>query len=522
MREKLVKLFKTPALASGLMYRKEESAPTAPENFELPFGGSLAIENRWVMMATLVPWSEYEEEYAQNFTPETGAPAKSFRMAFGALIIKEKLGLSDRETVEQIRENPYLQYFLGCKSYQYEAPFDPSLFVYFRERITVDLVKSVNEGMVEKLRESTSSDEVTPEVAREIQLGKNRGKLILDATCAPGDISYPTDLKLLNQGREQTEKIIDTLYEPLKDQISPKPRTYRQVARKDYLKVAKQRRPLSKVKRKGIKKQLQYIQRNLSHIDKLLELGASLTWLKKSQYKMLLVVAEVYRQQLWLYQNNKQSIENRIVSLTQPHLRPIVRGKAGKPVEFGAKLSVSCFEGYVFLDQIRWDNFNESKDLKAQIEDYYRITGYYPESVHVDKIYRTRENRAFCKERGIRISGPPLGRPPAQVSPEKKKQAKDDEKFRSVIEGKFGISKRRYGLNRVMAKLASTSQTAIAITFFVMNLSLGLQRLFSVFLCQFLRNFTFWERQIISTYSYILKNHSTLSVSRLNNSSIFL
>ena len=504
------------------MYRKEESAPSDPENFKLPFGGSLAIENRWVMMATLVPWSEYEEEYAQNFTPEMGAVAKSFRIAFGALIIKEKLGLSDRETVLQIRENPYLQYFLGYSSYSYKAPFDPSLFVHFRERITVELVKSVNETMVEKLLESTSADRDTPKLEGEIQLGKNRGKLILDATCAPGDISYPTDLKLLNQAREQTEKIIDILYEPLKEQISPKPRTYRQVARKDYLLVAKQRRPFNKVKRKGIRKQLQYLKRNLSHIDNLLELGASLARLKKSQYKMLLVVAEVYRQQLWLYQNNKQSIENRIVSLTQPHLRPIVRGKAGKSVEFGAKLSVSCFEGYVFLDQIRWDNFNESKDFKAQIEDYYRITGYYPESVHVDKIYRTRENRAFCKERGIRMSGPPLGRPPAQVNPEKKKQAQDDEKFRSTIEGKFGVSKRRYGLNRVMAKLASTSQTAIAITFFVMNLSLGLQRLLFVFLCQFLRNFTFWERQIIPTYLYILKNHSTLSVSRSNNSSILL
>ena len=297
------------------MYRKEESAPSDPENFKLPFGGSLAIENRWVMMATLVPWSEYEEEYAQNFTPEMGAPAKSFRIAFGALIINEKLGLSDRETVEQIRENPYLQYFLGYSSYSY---------------------------------------------------------------------------------------------------------------------------------------------------------------------------------------------------------------KAGKPVEFGAKLSVSCFEGYVFLDRIRWDNFNESKDLKAQIENYYRITGYYPESVHVDKIYRTRENRAWCKERGIRLSGPPLGRPPAQVSPEKKKQAQDDEKIRSTIEGKFGVSKRRYGLNRVMAKLASTSQTAIAITFFVMNLSNGLQRLWRVFLCQFLRNLTFWGRQIITTYTSTLKNYSNLSVSRLNNSSILL
>jgi len=127
----------------------------------------------------------------------------------------------------------------------------------------------------------------------------------------------------------------------------------------------------------------------------------------------LLVLTEVYRPQQWLFDNNKQSIEDRIVSLSQPHIRPIVRGKAGKSVEFGAKLSASCFEGYVFLDRMSWDNFNESGDLKAQVEAYRRFTGYYPESVHADRIYRTRENRAWCKEKGIRISGPPLGRPPA-------------------------------------------------------------------------------------------------------------
>ncbi len=62
-------------------------------------------------MASLIPWEEFEEEYAQNFSTETGVPAKTFRMALGGLIIKERLGTSDRETVEQIRENPYLQYF---------------------------------------------------------------------------------------------------------------------------------------------------------------------------------------------------------------------------------------------------------------------------------------------------------------------------------------------------------------------------------------------------------------------------
>ncbi len=74
------------------------------------------------------------------------------------------------------------------------------------------------------------------------------------------------------------------------------------------------------------------------------------------------------------------------------------------------------------MDNISWDNFNESGDLKSQVEAYKNFTGYYPESVHVDKIYRNRENRDWCKERGIRISRPPLGRPPKNVSKETKKQ----------------------------------------------------------------------------------------------------
>ncbi len=115
----------------------------------------------------------------------------------------------------------------------------------------------------------------------------------------------------------------------------------------------------------------------------------------------------------------------------------------------------------------------------------------YPESVHVDRIYRTRSNRAFCKERGIRISGPPLGRPPAFVSDEKKKQAKEDERVRNAIEGKFGVSKRRFSLNRVMAKLPNTSQTAIAITFLVINLSTLLRQVFCLFLCSQLSLYLF-------------------------------
>jgi len=482
------------------MYRKEELTPIPASNFLLPFEGKLSSDNRWVIMADLIPWSEFESEYSSGFSEEMGAPAKSFRMALGALIIKEKLGISDRETVEQIKENPYLQYFIGMSSYSNQTPFDASMLVHFRERISAELVNKVNQEMVKKMCKETSSQSTqkkTAEPEKERSEPLNQGKLILDATCAPADISYPTDLELLNQARKQTEKIIDLLYEQVKVKLDKKPRTYREVARKDYLEVAKKRRVFPKNRRIAIKKQLQYIKRNLYHIDQLIIAGASLEPLSKRQYKMLLVVGEVYRQQLWLYENKKQSIDNRIVSLSQPHIRPIVRGKAGKPVEFGAKLSASCFDGYVFLNHISWDNFNESGDLKIQVEAFKNYTGYYPESVHVDKIYRTRENRTWCQERGIRISGVPLGRPPKTVSKEKKKQALQDERIRNSIEGKFGQGKRRFSLSRVMAKLAHTSQTAIAITFLVMNLSTHLSRFFYAFLCLFLKNRPFLEIDII-------------------------
>lgn len=116
----------------------------------------MSEDNRWVIMASLISWSEFEEEYASIFSEEMGAPAKSFRMALGALIIKEKLGISDRETVEQIKENPYLQYFIGISSYSNETPFDASMLVHFRQRIGIELVNKINQKMVKEMLEDSS------------------------------------------------------------------------------------------------------------------------------------------------------------------------------------------------------------------------------------------------------------------------------------------------------------------------------------------------------------------------------
>jgi transposase, IS5 family len=463
------------------MYRKLDSNLVQQESIEFPVEYKLAEDNRWVILSNLIPWEEFEEEYADQFSTDTGAPAKSFRMALGALIIKERLGVSDRETVEQIRENPYLQYFLGISVYSNQQLFDASMLVHFRQRISGEMVNRINRKLFSKPGKKAGGEGQEKKLEGEKREPPNQGKLILDATCAPADIAYPTDLNLLNLAREQTERIIDILHDTAREKIKKKPRTHRRIARKDYLKVSKKRRPTKKQRQKAIKKQLQYVKRNLAHIGEL-EKVSGFQRLSRQQYKTLLVVAEVYRQQLWMSENNKQRVDDRIVSIMQPHIRPIVRGKAGKSVEFGAKLSVSCVDGYVFLDRIDWNNFNESCDLESQIETFKNYTGLYPESVHVDKIYRNRKNRAFCKEKGIRISGISLGRPKNNVSKEEKKQAQNDERVRNCIEGKFGEGKRRYSLNLVMAKLPNSSETVIAITFLTMNLFALLRQILLLFL----------------------------------------
>lgn len=131
------------------MYRKRNSTQLSFTNFSLPFSGKLRKDNRWVMLADMIPWELAEDFYAGHFSQNgPGAPAKSARVALGALIIKERLGVSDEEAVEQIRENPYLQYFLGFEEFRDEAPFDPSMYVYFRKRFSLEQLNQINEAIV--------------------------------------------------------------------------------------------------------------------------------------------------------------------------------------------------------------------------------------------------------------------------------------------------------------------------------------------------------------------------------------
>jgi len=311
---------------------------------------------------------------------------------------------------------------------------------------------------------------------------ENRGKLLVDATVAEQTIRYPTDLSLLNEAREISEKLIDELY-ALSD-YTRKPRTYRRKARKQYLTIAKNKKPSLKVRRRGLREQLQYLRRNLKHISALLDyLGSTPFPLPYHLQRQYWIIQHLYVQQDGMYKNREKRCDDRLVSLSQPHVRPIVRGKASKKTEFGAKISVSMKDGLAFVDRIGWDAFNESSDLQQQVEDSRRRFGYYPEVVLADQLYGSRDNRQYLKERGIRFGGKALGRPPKQSTENEekirnmKKQRIQDSRERIPIEGKFGQGKNGYRLNSIRARLQKTSEAWINCIFLVMNLMVLLKKL---------------------------------------------
>lgn len=472
------------------MYKPTEQQITFPQEFFLPFGGKLNPDNKWCQLALMIPWADIEKKYARSFPVHRGQRAYSVRLALGALIIQNAKSLSDRDTVEEITENPYLQYFIGLSSFVDKPPFNHSLMTHFRKRLGKDVINEVNEIVTRHTSQSKDPEDKPPlggdgdgpvicdqeqseQESQEESLSnekENSGQLILDATCTPADIHYPTDLWLLNKSREALEEIIDVLHHPYVGDCK-KPRTYRRIARQSYLNVDKKKQATAKLIRKAIGQQLRYIRRDIKIIERLAE-KSSLSLLSKRQYRNLLVSQEIYRQQLEMYQKKKHSIEDRIVSLHMPFIRPIVRGKVSAYVEFGAKLAISIVNGFSYMGSLSFDAFNESKTLIQSVENYYQKYGFYPEAVMADKIYRNRNNINYCKKLGIRLSGPPLGRPAKdqELLGEQKKQERLDIGIRNAVEGKFGEGKLSYGLGRIMARLRETSETVIAMQLLVMNL----------------------------------------------------
>ena len=458
---------------------KFDNGQISLEDFGQPIGMNLKNSNRWVKRAQMIPWIEIEKKYAKLFSNKKGNVAKSLRLGLGARIIQAEYGFSDAEIPLQIQENPYLQYFCGYKAFDdSKPPFDSSMMVYFRKRLTPEIIGEINELIISAeqakiINDDSKSDNLDDD-------DKNSGTMIVDATCAPSQITYPQDVSLLNKARESSEKIIDELHE----KGEQKPRTYRKKAHKDYTSYSKNRKPKAKQTRKAISNQLNCLKRNIGNIEKMLAAGKKMPEKFKERFSTIKII---YAQQKEMYDNHTHSVKDRIVSLSQPWIRPIVRGKAKAKVEFGVKLDISVCDGWTRLERHSFNAYNEATGLKNMIEQYMERTGHYPKRVLADKIYRNRENLNYCKQHNIQLSGPALGRPKKDAEIDRK-QNYIDECERVEVERKFSLAKRKCGMGMIVTRLKETTCHSIAMSVLLLNLR-KIEKIWATILLLYNRSF---------------------------------
>lgn len=431
------------------------------QSFNNGLGVPLSSDNEWVQLADMLPWQQLDEAYQLLFTEMGGRAAKPFRLLYGASLIKQAEHLTDRSVVTAIRDTPAYQYFIGLDTYTTDLPFNHSTLVYFRRRMgqITELVRNIiSDTLREQIQSLLPDDELRV--------------LITDATAVPIEIRFPQDTSLLNQARLNLEEMLLDMAHQL--QIKP-PRTYKREAKAKWTAFARKPRRWAKETRKQIKVQLQYVRRDLRYIDVLLAHGASLN---ERQTKRLAVIRELFDQQMFMYENRTHRVPGRIVSLAQPWIRPINRGKAKQRTEFGPKIDASIADGMIDIERFDFKAFNESQDLATTIDHYFDVHGYYPDEILADTLYRTRENRQLCQRLGIRLSGPRLGRKPKKVDAKQRQVDRDAEKRRGKIERGFAFMKGPLGLSLVRTKTVASIAVTIDIAINLANLKM-LLRLFN-------------------------------------------
>ena len=423
----------------------------------------LSKDNRWVKLADRLPWDQIEKEYNKRLkNSHSGAGNKPARMVVGALIVKHVENLSDEKTILAIQENPYMQYLLGLTKFTEKPVFVPELFVLVRKRLDYDFFNALTLMLAE-------ADGSKPKKENTDDDGNGHGGTMkVDATCCDAEVRYPTDSNLLEDGSRLIDRLLDKFCTVHKIK---KPQTRRVEARRAFIQLTKKKRRGKKLIDKTKLAQIRCLQADFQTFLDFLGKHSSdlLACFSRHDFKCLKAAFKMYEQQKMMFEQNVRRCADRIISIYQPHLRPIVRGKAKAKVEFGAKIGASIVNGYTYVDHLSWDAYNESSDLPMQMELYKKRFGMLPREIQADKLYLGKENRKYIKDCHVDCYNRPLGRPPKECNDghaEDKKRAIGE---RNEIEATFGTSKRVYRANEIRAKLDDTADTWIGACFFAKN-----------------------------------------------------
>ena len=380
--------------------------------------------------------------------------------------------------------------YLFLSEFTDQPIFDSSLFVELRKRISDDDINKMTEALLKREQqmkedmrkhkedEARNRGEEPPaapavdENASAFTDSKGRehkGVLKIDATCADAEVRYPVDVDIIDDGCRVMDRFIRRICKA--DSISV-PYTYYGKARNAYRYLVKMKKKGGKLVKDTIEQMLSCLHRDILTLIDLTagEFRYRLDCLRKDQRRILDATMKMYFQQEQMFRTGEHRCKDRIVSIFQPHVRPIVRGKASANVEFGAKIGVSIVEGYNFIDHHSWDAYNECADLQLQIDKYKERFGCLPATILADKIYMNKANRAVLKDLEIRNYCKSLGRPPKEPpSPERQALMAKAVGQRNEIECSFGTGKRVYQANDIRAKLPETAECWTGMCYFAKN-----------------------------------------------------
>jgi transposase, IS5 family len=388
-------------------------------------------------LAAKIPLPAYEK---------SGRGRKPFLKVEGGIalmILKHYLGLSDELLIERLNTDWCMQYFCGLQLGVRKIK-DKNLVSWWRAYLGHHLqIAELQSVLIENWKPYMEQTHVT----------------LMDATCYESHLRYPTAVKLLGEGIIKVYGIIQQKRNRLKLRSSRS-----NYARHRQLYMLYQRcRKKTKRKEKKLRKQLlRYLLRLMQGLDDLQnrhQFNCS-----NKEKKVLAAIQTVYEQQHELLYGNSEKITHRIVSISKPWIRPIIRGKEIKPVEFGAKVHKVQVSGISFIEHLSYEAFNEGTRLKQTVAFHQKHFGKLSQ-LGADAIYATNENRRYCSKLGIATSFVAKGND-GKLSHQKQAMRSALSAVRgTVLEGSFGNEKNHYLLNKVKAK---TQPTEIAWIFFGM------------------------------------------------------
>ncbi|MBT9140140.1 MAG: hypothetical protein DDT30_00713 [Dehalococcoidia bacterium] len=409
-----------------------------------------------VKISKAINWPVLSDKLAQFYCPDNGRPTKPSRAKVGLLILKHLYQFSDEDSVDLIKRDLYAQYLCDISFGEAIKFIHPTTLVKFRKKIGLPGIKLIEEEVLNSLKRA--------------KLLKGR-KLVCDTTVVPSNISYPTDISLLEKVRAKTVGIL----EKAKQFGAHTYRTYKRTAKKIFVIYQKIRHHTIQSRRRTQKKILQFSRRNVAQLKDALEKlssGAdnSLNKVKerflKQSKQFLTTASTIVEQQKDIYR--KLPVKDRIVSAHQPHIRPMVRGKYPVEVEFGPKLLLNLKNNFLFLEHLSFNNTPDSQLLDASLKGYQERFYSLPTQLAADRGFWSKENYQLAKDYNIRkIAIENKGKSSYLEGKPFRERLR---RLRCSIEAKISLSKRKYGLNRIRYTMPSGEEMWVRLGLMAMNL----------------------------------------------------